>query len=171
LLKLPRTYGEFGSLHELLSRSKLFLITSDIVLDYPKPLMPTVVEVGGLTIQEPKQLPDKLKRFMDEAELGIVVVSFGSMMSQYSTEFVEKFVSALHHLQGYRVVWRIENIENVTLSDNVLAVQWLPQNDVLAHPKTKLFITHCGNNGQFEAMYYKVSESYLLFLRQYPGSL
>ena len=35
-------------------------------------------------------------------------------------------------------------------------MQWLPQNDILGHPKTKLFITHCGNNGQYEALYHAV---------------
>jgi glucuronosyltransferase len=33
---------------------------------------------------------------------------------------------------------------------------WLPQNDILGHPKTKLFITHSGSNGQYEALYHGV---------------
>lgn len=33
---------------------------------------------------------------------------------------------------------------------------WLPQNDILGHPKTKLFLTHCGSNGQYEALYHGV---------------
>jgi UDP:flavonoid glycosyltransferase YjiC (YdhE family) len=36
--------------------------------------------------------------------------------------------------------------------ENVLFLPWLPQNDLLGHPKTKLFITHCGKNGIFEAL-------------------
>jgi len=40
--------------------------------------------------------------------------------------------------------------------DNVHWVKWLPQNDILGHPKTKLFITHCGSNSQHEALFHGV---------------
>ena len=32
----------------------------------------------------------------------------------------------------------------------------LPQNDLLAHPKIKVFVTHRGSNGLMEALYYGV---------------
>jgi glucuronosyltransferase len=34
---------------------------------------------------------------------------------------------------------------------------WVPQRELLNHPKTRLFLTHCGANGVIEAMYYGVA--------------
>ena len=39
---------------------------------------------------------------------------------------------------------------------NVLVVPWVPQQAVLAHPSTKIFITHCGMHGVLEAIHYSV---------------
>ena len=59
-------------------------------------------------------------------------------------------------LDGYRVIWRLKNTDGLEIPDNVMIAQWLPQNDLLAHPSVKLFITHSGNNGQYEAVYHGV---------------
>ena len=32
-------------------------------------------------------------------------------------------------------------------------MDWLPQSDLLAHPKTKTFVTHTGHHSQTEAAY------------------
>ena len=41
------------------------------------------------------------------------------------------------------------NENNFDKPSNVKFLSWLPQNDLLAHNKTKLFITHGGANGDF----------------------
>lgn len=42
------------------------------------------------------------------------------------------------------------------LASNIKVMKWLPQNDILGHPKTKLFITHAGVNGIAEGAYHGV---------------
>jgi len=53
-------------------------------------------------------------------------------------------------------MWRLRNKDNIEIPDNVLIADWLPQNEILANNNTKLFITHCGSNGQFESVYHAV---------------
>ena len=39
--------------------------------------------------------------------------------------------------------------------DNIMLSKWLPQQDILAHPKLKLFITHGGQSSTQEALCHK----------------
>ena len=46
--------------------------------------------------------------------------------------------------------------KSLHLGDNVKVSSWLPQNDILGHPKIRLFIGHAGMNGMLEAAYHGV---------------
>lgn len=153
VIDMYRKYGEFRDLDDLISRSLLWLITKDVVLDYPRPQMPNMINIGGLAVKRSHgQLPKEYADFIAGATNGVIVVSFGSVFARLPNETVVKFVSAFERLDGIRVVWRLK-VEGVSLPDNVLTAPWLPQNDLLAHPSVRLFITHCGNKGQFQAIY------------------
>ena len=39
---------------------------------------------------------------------------------------------------------------------NIKTVDWMPQNDVLGHAKTRLFLSHLGHNSMYEAAYHGV---------------
>jgi len=150
-------YGAFGSVDELASRSLLWLYAKDSVLDYPRPMMPNVIEVGGLTIKRAtNELPLDITEFVAGAKNGVILMTFGSIASTYPVDIAEKFLTAFRRLDGYRVIWRLKNTDGLEIPENVMIAQWLPQNDILAHPSVKLFITHSGNNGQYEAVYHGV---------------
>ena len=137
----------------LIKKSKLWFYNTDIVLDYPKPVMPNIVYVGGMSIRPPQPLPNNVKSFLDNAENGVIVVSFGSVLPDLPQHLNLIFSEAFKMLPQ-RVLWRIS--QKLDFPENVMAMPWLPQQDVIAHPNVKLLITHCGNNGQFEAMFYRV---------------
>ena len=150
-------YGKFGSLDDVVASSVLWITTRDVVLDYSKPVMPNMIDAGGLTVKPATgQLPAEIAQFADGAEKGLIIFSFGSAAYKFPSGLTKKFLSTFERLPGYRIIWRFGSDKETALPDNVMTLEWLPQNELLAHPKTKLFITHCGNNGQFEALYHAV---------------
>lgn len=64
--------------------------------------------------------------------------------------FLNKFKSIKQ-----RIVWKFET-ELPNKPDNVIVGKWLPQNDILAHPSVKVFVSHCGKGGVTEAKYHGV---------------
>lgn len=72
-------------------------------------------------------------------------------MSQEKIEvFLEKFRSLKQ-----KVLWKFET-DLPNLPKNVKIDKWLPQDDILAHPNVKLFISHCGKGGITEAKYHGI---------------
>ena len=43
-----------------------------------------------------------------------------------------------------------------SLSPNIKVLEWLPQNDLLAHKDIKAFVSHMGHNSLYEATYHGV---------------
>jgi len=59
-----------------------------------------------------------------------------------------------------------------SLSPNIKPVAWLPQNDLLAHEKLKVFVTHAGQNSLYEAGYRGVPVVAIpLFADQFDNAL
>ncbi|XP_048220643.1 UDP-glucuronosyltransferase 2B31-like isoform X2 [Perognathus longimembris pacificus] len=70
-----------------------------------------------------------------------------------------EFVGGLHCKPAKplpKVVWRFDGKKPDALGSNTQLSKWIPQNDLLGHPKTKAFITHGGTNGVYEAIYHGV---------------
>ena len=131
----------------------LILVRADFVLDYPKPLMPNVVTIEGIFSDEPKPLPRDLAAFIDGAGSdGIIVVCFGTMIRHLDDRRNELFARVLARFPQ-RVVWRLTGARPASLGNNTLTVDWLPQNDLLRHAKTRLFVSHCGLSSIMEAAY------------------
>ena len=129
----------------------LVLVRSNFVLDYPRPLMPNVVTIEGIFNDDPKPLPRNIATFVDGAGSdGIIVVCFGTMITHLDERRTELFARVLARFPQ-RVVWRLTGARPASLGTNTLIVDWLPQNDLLRHASTRLFVSHCGLSSVMEA--------------------
>ena len=59
-------------------------------------------------------------------------------------------------LKQYTFVWKW-GAEVEDLPENVIVKSWLPQQDILAHPNLKVFVTHGGIGSLTEAIYHKAT--------------
>ena len=145
----------FVTLNYLAGRSQMWLLDTDVTLDYPRPSMPNVVEVGGLTTGPAKPLPPDLEKFVSEASEGVIIVSFGSFGGNLPRKMKAKLFESFKQVKQ-RVIWRFLGEPPTDLAPHIKLLEWIPQVDLLAHPNVKLFVTHSGANGQFESFYHAV---------------
>ena len=142
-------------LNYLAGQGLLWLNDVDVAIDYPRPMMANEVHIGGLTTKPAKPLPADLENFMKSATEGVVVVSFGSMSANLPPTILDKFLEAFKRV-NYNIIMRHPHSPPKNLPKRIQLLSWLPQNDLLGHPNTKLFITHGGANGGNEALYHGV---------------
>ncbi|XP_003474630.1 UDP-glucuronosyltransferase 1A9 isoform X6 [Cavia porcellus] len=138
--------------YDLISHTSIWLLRTDFVFDFPRPVMPNMVFVGGINCHEGKPLSEEFEAYVNASgEHGVVVFSLGSMVS----EIPEKKAMAIAEGLGkipQTVLWRYTGTPPSNLAKNTILVKWLPQNDLLGHPKTRAFITHAGSHGVYEGI-------------------
>ena len=139
------------SFDELIRQFALYIVDSDLFLHLALPALPNVKYIGGIATSPAKPLKGKILEFVNASKNGVIVVSPGTVVSW--DIHVKKMEEAFSRIK-YDVVWKHSN--SSYSRPNVLLTKWLPQNDLLGHPNTKLFITHCGNSGQYEGLYHAV---------------
>ncbi|KAJ8008172.1 hypothetical protein DPEC_G00102010 [Dallia pectoralis] len=160
LLTLDKYYskikGEPTTFCETMGKADIWLIRTYWDLEYPRPFLPNFKFVGGLHCKPAKPLPDAIEEFVQSSgDDGIVVLSLGSMVKNLTKDRGNKIATALGQIPQ-KVLWRYNGEKPETLAPNTRVYNWIPQNDLLGHPKTKAFITHGGTNGLYEAIYHGV---------------
>ncbi|XP_045447432.1 UDP-glycosyltransferase UGT5-like [Melitaea cinxia] len=153
---IEKHYGvKIPELNELAKNISLMLTNTHHAFNGVRPLVPGLVEVGGMHFNPTKKvIPEFIEKFLNESEHGVIIFSFGSLiktatMPKYKEEI---FINALSKLKQ-RVIWKFEHsAEEGTLVGNILKVKWLPQYELLHHKKVVAFIAHGGLLGMTEAV-------------------
>ncbi|XP_052055290.1 UDP-glucuronosyltransferase 2B7-like isoform X1 [Apodemus sylvaticus] len=148
--------GRPTTMVDTMKKAEMWLIRSYWDLEFPRPSLPNIEFVGGLHCKPAKSLPKEMEEFAQSSgEHGVVVISLGSMIRNITQERANTIATALAQIPQ-KVLWRFEGKKPDTLGPNTRVFKWLPQNDLLGHPKTKAFVTHGGANGIYESIHHGI---------------
>uniref|UniRef100_A0A182YRJ6 UDP-glycosyltransferases domain-containing protein n=1 Tax=Anopheles stephensi TaxID=30069 RepID=A0A182YRJ6_ANOST len=152
------------SIRDLEKSISVILVNSHLSTSPPRPTIPGLVNVAGAHIKPAKELPEDIRKFLDGAKEGVIFFSLGSYMksADMPKDKMKAFLEVFRNLKQ-RVLWKYENEDIARLPKNVMVRKWLPQSDILAHPKVVLFITHGGMFGSQEGIYRGVPMLYIPF--------
>ncbi|XP_053171992.1 UDP-glucuronosyltransferase 2A2-like [Scomber japonicus] len=149
-------FGQQVRYSDLLQGADLWLMRVDFVFEFPRPTMPNVIYIGGFQCKPSKPLPQHLEEFVQSSgEHGVIIMSLGTFVSELPADITNNIAAAFATLPQ-KVIWRHKGDRPAALGNNTIVVDWMPQNDLLGHPKTKLFVAHGGTNGLQEAIYHGV---------------
>ncbi|CAD5211777.1 unnamed protein product [Bursaphelenchus okinawaensis] len=157
-------YDKFGvempEFRDLLRKSSYVFVNVHDHLDHPRPITRKMHYIGGIAVKKPQSKHTKeVEQIISRPSKGLILFSMGSLIdSTLMPKFVkEAFMATFAHFKDYTFLWRIkvnpndtQEFENIT---NLYTIAWMDQPTILADTKTKLFITHCGQNSVMEAAY------------------
>ncbi|XP_044313428.1 UDP-glucuronosyltransferase 2C1 isoform X1 [Drosophila rhopaloa] len=144
-----------------ISRNVSFILQNGhAILSYNRAFNPNVAEVACIHCKPAKKLPRNLEDFVSASGVsGFIYVSMGSSVK------AANMPEALRHMLvktfarlPYHVLWKYEgsSADFKDLTSNVKLLRWLPQQDILGHPKLRAFVTHGGLLSMFETVYHGV---------------
>ncbi|XP_044734058.1 UDP-glycosyltransferase UGT5-like [Chrysoperla carnea] len=143
------------SLSNFIKNTSLLIVNSHFSINGARPMPPNVVEVAGLHVGKPTgKLPTNLEKVLNESKNGVIYFCLGSMIrtESFTIEKQRALLDAFGELP-FTVIWKGEEDKfPAPIPKNIYFDTWLPQLEILCHPKTKVFITHGGLMGTQEAI-------------------
>ncbi len=159
----------------LSTSAELYLVTLDInCFSFPRVSTPNYRFIGSISGSTPsKELPEYFNKIVTSAKKGIIIVAFGSLgdLRKALIPYMGKFFGAVSRLEQKVILqFTDEDLKDYIIPDNVYVKSWLPQNDLLGHPNTKLFVSHGGLNSHLEATYHGIPILTLPFQDEQKGN-
>ncbi|XP_076058494.1 UDP-glucosyltransferase 2-like isoform X1 [Oratosquilla oratoria] len=149
---------DMPSLDKMRQKASLLFLNGIRSMEIPKAFVPNVIHAGGLHLRPAKPLPQDLEDWVQgSGDFGFIYFGLGSVFQ--TSDMPEKDRRALVRGLGrlkQRVLWKWNEGHMEDLPPNVRVAKWLPQQDILAHPKIRLFISHGGINSLQEALHHNV---------------
>nr|ANI21993.1 UDP-glycosyltransferase 33J3 [Spodoptera exigua] len=154
LKMLKKHFGpDLPDIYELQNKVEMLFLNVNPIWEGIRPVPPSVVHLGGLPQKPHKELPQDLKTYLDSSKHGVIYISFGTNVkpSLLPAEKIQTLVKAFSKMP-YDIPWKWDKDELPGRSANIRISKWLPQSDLLKHPKIKLFVTQGGLQSTDEAI-------------------
>ncbi|KAM7370387.1 hypothetical protein PAMP_009940 [Pampus punctatissimus] len=153
---VDKYFGPDVNFYHLLQGADIWLMRVDFVFEFPRPTMPNIVYIGGFQCKPSEPLSSELEAFVQSSgEHGCILMSLGTLVKSLPVEMTSEIAAAFAQIPQ-KVIWRHAGERPKNLGNNTLLVKWMPQNDLLGHPKVKAFVAHGGTNGIYESIYHGV---------------
>ncbi|XP_022175638.1 UDP-glucuronosyltransferase 2B37-like [Myzus persicae] len=130
----------------------LVFMNSHFISDNPRPTPSNVVNIGGIHLKPTKKIPKDILDFIENSPDGVILFTFGSTIAMSSVPY--NILTALKEAFAelpQRILLKYEG-EMEDKPKNVMTLKWIPQRDILLHRNVKLFISHGGISGLYEAV-------------------
>uniref|UniRef100_A0A0N5BC30 glucuronosyltransferase n=1 Tax=Strongyloides papillosus TaxID=174720 RepID=A0A0N5BC30_STREA len=162
--EIKKRFTTFPDVNTLKRDAELYFINTDILLESNLALPLNVIPVGGLHIDHVKPLFYPWNTTIASAKSGVIVVSFGTQatINGIKPQLFKPLYNVLSKLTTYRIYWRLGpeyeelGIEMDKVPSHINITTFVPQNDLLAQKKTKLFITNGGMSSIIESIFHGV---------------
>ncbi|CAI4226857.1 unnamed protein product [Auanema sp. JU1783] len=146
----------FPHIADLSKECPLVMVNSNDLYQLPRPTLAKVINIGGIGMQikDGKPLPKDMDELFQKAK-GVIYFSFGSVAPAHlmPESWKISILQVVSRLPNYQFIMRYEKDDlNDRLPQNLKLFKWVPQTDILQHPKTKAFITHGGYNSLQETI-------------------
>ncbi|XP_038065882.1 2-hydroxyacylsphingosine 1-beta-galactosyltransferase-like [Patiria miniata] len=141
---------------EMLAQAQLWLFYGDFGLEFARPLQPNTVMLASpmLGLPSNEKISVEQQKFLDDANEGVVLFTLGSHVKEVETAQAQMFANGLAKLKQ-RVIWHFPgSVTHLHIGNNTKVVQWMPQQEIMAHRNTKALLSHGGLNGMYEAAWY-----------------
>uniref|UniRef100_A0AAZ3Q5F1 Glucuronosyltransferase n=1 Tax=Oncorhynchus tshawytscha TaxID=74940 RepID=A0AAZ3Q5F1_ONCTS len=141
------------AMQDLVQGSRLWMLSTDLALEFPRPTLPHVVYVGGILTKPASPLPQVSK---DHGFGGASFISrVRDQTAWHHSNHLPLCLSVLFFCPSLSDC-RFSGVPPSNLGNNTKLVDWMPQNDLLGHARTVAFLSHGGLNSIYEAMYHGV---------------
>ncbi|XP_055382822.1 UDP-glucosyltransferase 2-like [Condylostylus longicornis] len=152
--------SEIPDLWELQVNADLLLINSYQLLSNIRPVGPTTIYLGGIHAQNSKQkISNELEEFILKSDNDIAYINLGEPITMVflNTNRIQKLLSTLE-ISHFNVIWNLNGhlVTNFNSTENIYMDGFMSQEDVLAYPKVKLFITIGGQRDIEDAIHHQV---------------